>query len=284
MMDPSGGFELVRLKGGAVSIRSLAHGETMHIGTDPRTESMALHINQQRLVERAMAGAGNDSQPFIIWDVGMGPACNAIMAMESLRSVSRKVEIHSFEISTEVLEFALRHAASVEYLIGWESHIATLLQYGTAYPGPHITWLLHRGDFSRELHHAPSPASIFHDPYSPPRNPGMWNIETFSSEWHAVSAPRAEDCLLTNYTRSTAVRVSMALAGWFVGRGVATGCKSETTIASNRLELLEQPLGRSWLDRVKSSSNASPLRGPSYDPQPITGKDLLELSGLSQFS
>jgi hypothetical protein len=280
------GFELVELRGGGRSIRSLAHGETMHIGTNPRTEALELHVQQQQLLERMTGWKG--TAPFVIWDIGLGPAGNAITAIETLRRTSAAVEIHSFEISTEVLEFALKHAGELEYLIGWEGIISQLLEVGEATPLPNIRWVLHRGDFSHEAAkghlNAPAPSAIFFDPYSPARNIEMWNLETFRALWKAVSAPDAPDCLMTNYTRSTAVRVTMALAGWFVGTGVPTGDKSETTIVANRLALLKKPLNQAWLRRVHSSTNAAPLRGRNEERGPISPEDFTALKALPQFS
>lgn len=285
-MQTQSGFELVELKGGGRSIRSLAHGETMHIGTNPRTEALVLHIRQQRLRERVAEWIA--VSPFVIWDIGLGPAGNAITAIEELRGTTVPVEMHSFEISTEVLEFALHHAEALEYLSGWEGVIAQLLEEGEAFPLPNVRWLLHRGDFSKEaaqgrlVAHAPS--AIFFDPYSPARNIEMWNLETFRAIWKAVSAPEAPDCLMTNYTRSTSVRVTMALGGWFVGTGVATGDKTETTIAANRLELLERPLDAAWIRRVRSSTNATPIRGRNEVNGPISPEDFATLKALPQFA
>jgi queuine tRNA-ribosyltransferase len=284
-MQTQSGFELVELKGGGRSIRSLAHGETMHIGTNPRTEALALHIRQQRLRDRVEAW--NATDPFVIWDIGLGPAGNAVTAIEELRGTRTPVEIHSFEISTEVLEFALHHAEALEYLSGWEGVIARLLHEGVAQPLPKIRWLLHRGDFSREAAQdrlvAPAPSAIFFDPYSPARNIEMWNLETFRAIWKAVSTPDAPPCLMTNYTRSTSVRVTMALAGWFVGTGVPTGDKTETTIVANRLELLDRPLDATWISRVRSSTNATPIRGRNEVNGPISPEDFSALKALPQF-
>jgi len=275
-------FELVTLRGGARSIRSRVHGETMHIGTDPRTEALELHIGQQHLVEKVLEWEGG-KQPFVIWDIGLGPAGNAITAIESLQGSKTHIEIHSFEISTEVLEFALQNAQALEYLSGWESVISELLEEGVVYPRANLRWELHRGDFTRLPLNEPPPSAIFFDPYSPARNLEMWNVETFRSIWKVVSDPASPSCLMTNYTRSTAVRVTMAFAGWFVGRGIPTGDKSETTIASNRLELLAYPLGRSWLSRVHSSTNACPIRGRNDERGPIAPEDFATLRALPQF-
>ena len=75
----------------------------------------------------------------------------------------------------------------------------------------------------------------------------------------------------------------MALAGWFVGRGVQTGEKDETTIAANRLDLLKCPLGHEWMARVHSSTNAAPLRGRNYERGPIMPEDYARLLAHPQF-
>jgi len=282
-------FELVTLRGGGRSIRSKAHGETMHIGTDPRTEAHELHVAQQRLAERLRDW--HQAEPFVIWDVGLGPAGNAITAIEVIcemihnktRESSTSVELHSYEISTEVLEFALRHAGELEYLNGWEAILRELLETGKASPAPSIEWRLHRGDFSRQPHNAPAPSVIFFDPYSPAQNSEMWNLETFRSMWKVVNTPGAPDCTMTNYTRSTSVRVTMLLAGWFVGTGVATGEKEVTTIAANRLDLLMKPLDDTWLARVRSSTNAEPMRGRNNERGPISPEDYARLIAHPQF-
>ncbi len=274
-------FELVILKGGGRSIRSKEHGETMHIGTDPRTEALQLHVNQQKLADRVREWSNND--PFVIWDIGLGPAGNAISALEVIRDSFTPVELHSYEISTEVLEFALEHAGELDYLAGWEPTIRELLDRGITHPTESITWRLHRGDFSRQPHEAPAPSVIFFDPYSPARNSEMWNLETFRSMWNAVSAPDSPPCTMTNYTRSTSVRVTMLLAGWFVGTGVPTGEKEVTTMAANRLELLKEPLDAVWLARVRSSTNAEPMRGRNNERGPISGDDYARLIAHPQF-
>jgi len=271
-------YELVQLKSGQHSIRSRAHGETMHIGSGPRTEAFELHIRQQRLIERAGVNRGSGS-PFVIWDVGLGPAGNALAAIEALSGIDAPVEIHSFDISTEVLEFALNHAEALDYVSGWEAPIRTLLDCGTACPIPDVFWRLHRGDFHEEMVKAPAPQAIFHDPYSPARNPEMWSLEVFE-RMRARCFDGDTSCLLTNYTRSTAVRVTLALAGWHAGIGAPTGDKDQTTIAATSRELLERPLDRAWLSRVRNSTNAAPFRNRAYAPGPISEADFAALQTI----
>jgi len=274
-------YELVALKSGQRSVRSRTHGETMHVGTGPRTEALELHVRQQRLVERIAKHRNN--RPFVLWDVGLGPGGNALVVLDSLRGIATPVEIHSFDRSREVIAFALRHAAELEYMAGWESAVTALLADGVAFPNPNIRWQFHCGEFRELLHNAPPPTAILFDPYSPARNPEMWSLEIFRAMRARVGEETGLDCVMTNYTRSTAARVTMALAGWFVGTGVAIGEKDQTTIAATRRELLECPLDSKWLLRVRASTNAAPFRNGLYTRSPISAEEFDILQALEQF-
>ena len=113
------------------------------------------------------------------------------------------------------------------------------------------------------------------DAYSPAKNPAMWTGSLFTSLYNALSPDRP--CSLSTYSRSTMLRVSLLLAGFFVGSGEATGQKDETTIAANTLDLIPRPLAKQWLDRVRCSTNAEPLREDIYTKSPITKESLEKL-------
>ncbi|MEO6786888.1 MAG: MnmC family methyltransferase [Chthoniobacteraceae bacterium] len=258
--EPTNGFVLVTVASGAQSLHSLEHGETFHPVVGPMAEARGLHVAQSRLAERA----GECARPFVIWDVGLGAGANAIAAIEALseRHGAARAELHSFDSTTEPLEFALRHRDELGYLPRWREPVASLLETGHAVAGA-VEWHFHRGDFReivRTPHAAgpPAPDAILYDPYSPEANPGMWTLEHFTRLRACLDA--ASPCTLTSYSRSTAVRVTLLLAGFFVGRGGATGEKDQTTVAATHRALLAQPLGAEWLGRVERSTRGAPLR------------------------
>ena len=128
---------------------------------------------------------------------------------------------------------------------------------------------------------APAPHAILYDPYSPAVNPELWTLEHFQA-LRACLDPE-HPCLLTNYTRSTAVRVTLLLAGFHVGLGHATGEKDQTTIATNISSLLTDPLGPQWLTRVRRSTRSAPLRTAGV-PGGISAEDFAALSSHPQFA
>lgn len=285
-------FELVPLAGGIHSLRSLANGQTFHPVVGPVVEAERLHVGGTRLVERANALAPGPER-WTVWDVGLGAAANALAAVRALvagYAENSPVDLVSFDRSTAAVEFALVNATALGYPVGYEPVLRMLLERGSAVVrlgNTDLRWRLVRGDFSAWLTGADprsdAPHAVFFDPYSPTVNREMWTLEFFT----ALRARLWDDrpCLLTNYTRSTAVRVTLLLAGFYVGVGPSTGEKDETTVAANTLALLERPLTREWLEKkVYSSTNAAPLRAGAGDARnPISEEDFARLREHPQF-
>ena len=190
----------------------------------------------------------------------------------------------SFDQTIEPLKFALTHVNELDFLSGYEQQMEHLVQLKTVSfksASHHIQWELHLADFPASLN---SPAAsdirkphlIMFDAFSPATNPAMWTLPLFT-RLHALLDPN-RPCMLPTYSRSTMLRVTLLLAGFFVGIGHATGEKEETTIAANRLDMVEEPLDRRWLQRVRRSTSAEPLHQPVYRQAKLTEEswDLLE--------
>jgi len=64
------------------------------------------------------------------------PAANAIACIAALSEAGVGAEVHSFEIDTTVLEFALRHSRELGYLAGWEPAVELLIAVGESEPHP----------------------------------------------------------------------------------------------------------------------------------------------------
>ena len=269
-------FEIVTVQAGVCSIRSREFGETFHPVIGPMAEARALHVEGARLRERLAVM----KETFVVWDVGLGAAANAVAVFET--AGDRGMEVHSFDRTTSPLAFAFKHADELGYLAPYGPAVEALLATSRATVGS-VDWHFHPGDFAETLSSAnvPAPHAILYDPYSPATNKDMWTLEHFKNLYARLDPARL--CLLTNYTRSTAVRVTLLLAGFFVGRGPATGEKLETTVAANVLALLEQPLDREWLTRVSRSTRGAPLRMGRTEGS-IDAEDLVRLERHPQFS
>ncbi len=304
-MDPARErFELVALAGGIHSLRSLTNSQTFHPVVGPAAEAETIHVGGTRLVERA-GWEENGGGEFVVWDVGLGAAANALAAIEALRAAdgaaARDVRLISFDRSLAALDFAVENAVPLNYTATQRQWMEALRRDGqTSIPltdssvTPAVTWSFEAGDFPSLMsgpRALPPPRAIFFDPYSPAVNPEMWTLELFTD---LRARLRPEDpCLLTTYTRSTAVRATLLLAGFYVGVGRSIGEKDETTVASNTPALLDRPLDRRWVEtKAYVSTNAAPLRANggaastpvNYSRNPISNEDYARLQAHPQFA
>ena len=277
-------FELVRLRNGTFSVRSLADRETFHPVAGPIAEAEALYVRQLRLVERA-------AQELVVWDVGLGAGGNALTAIRQLAGTNARLHIVSFDRSAAALRFALQHAVELEFPAGFETEISQLLAARAVEfsRGPlRVRWELQLGDFPSRIATAsrdsglPAPGAIFFDAFSPARNPEMWTLTLFQNLFRCLD-PQIP-CSLATFSRSTAVRVALLLAGFFTGVGEPVTGKEETTIAASSLELIARPLDSKWLARARISRNAEPLHEPVYGQQPLSAKTWERLCAHPQFA
>ena len=316
-MNPS--YELVHLANGAFSIRLLANGETFHPVIGPMAEAEVLYIRQLKLRERAADLGARGVSPavfgvppktsvsgtptgatgtvaipistgdeFVIWDVGLGAGGNVMTTLRSLKDVPAHLHILSFDHTLGALRFTLEHAGALQFPVGFENALNELLRTQRAefhHGALQVTWEIHVGDFPEALAAAapnwPAPHAIFFDAFSPARNPAMWTLPLFENLFRRLDPQRP--CGLATYSRSTIPRVTLLLAGFFVGAGEPIAEKEETTVAANTLALIERPLDARWLERARTSHSAEPLEVNEYRIAPLTKETWERLRAHPQF-
>ena len=290
MVQTDSGYQLVRLNNGICSVRSLADAETFHPVVGPVAEAEALYVNQLKLRERLQ----NHTGEFVIWDVGLGAAANALTVLRATRDLACQIRLVSFDHTIEPLEFALKHATDLGYFGGYENHLQQFIRESrvTFQDGQQsVNWEFHHGDFptwlansklkTKNSKFSPPPHAILFDAYSPAKNPAMWTLPLFTNLFQQLNPQRP--CALPTYSRSTILRVTLLLAGFFVGVGHATGEKEETTIAANDLSLIAEPLDARWLARAKRSHSAEPMVEPIYHIAPLSEESWKRLQAHPQF-
>jgi len=289
-VQTSSRYQIVRLNNGICSVRSLADEETFHPVIGPVAEAEALYVNQLRLRERLENHAGE----FVLWDVGLGAAANALTVLRATCGISCAIRLVSFDRTLEPLEFALENAEALGYFGGYKKHLKEFLREHRVnfHNGPQsVNWEFHLGDFPTFLFNlklgtqyskfTPPPRAILFDAFSPAKNPAMWTLPLFTNLFQLLD-PQCP-CALPTYSRSTILRVTLLLAGFFVGVGHATGEKEETTIAANALSLIAEPLDRRWLERARRSHSAEPMIEPNYRIAPLSAESRKKLSVHPQF-
>jgi hypothetical protein len=255
----------------------------MHPGLGPAAEADLLYVRQLQISERMRAGDGE----FVVWDIGLGAAANAIAVLRATRDIPRPLRIVSFDNTAGPLEFALQNAAALGYLNGYESQIQRLLdtrRVGFQNGESTVTWEFLLEDFPAWLagrEKTVPPHAILFDAFSPAKNSAMWTLPLFTNLFQRLDTQRP--CNLTTYSRSTMFRVTLLLAGFFVGSGVATGMKEETTVAANATSLIRAPLNKRWLERARRSDSAEPMIEPHHKKSPLSPASWERLLAHPQF-
>jgi tRNA U34 5-methylaminomethyl-2-thiouridine-forming methyltransferase MnmC len=278
-------YKIVRLVNGVFSVHSLAHGETFHPVIGPVAEADALYVRQLRLRQRLEEAHGE----FVIWDVGLGAAANALTVLSAIRDLKTPLRLLSFDHTLEPLRFALAHADQLGYFDGYKAEASRLARGETSILFKNgrqtVAWEFHPGDFPSLLRDSArqlaKPHAIMFDAYSPAKNSAMWTQPLFATLFNLLDPNRP--CALPTYSRSTMLRVTLLLAGFYVGYGHATGEKEETTIAANTPGLIANPLGDRWLQRARISSSAEPLWDLQYLQAPLSAQSWEKLKRHPQF-
>ena len=278
-------YNLVPLANGVFSLRSHADAETFHPVVGPVAEAEALYVRQLRLRERIAATTGE----FVIWDVGLGAGGNVLTALRNLADLQATLRVVSFDHTLDALRFALEHAAELQFPTGFEMQIDSLInksEVSFTHGALRVRWEVRLGDFPALLAtketNLPAPHAIFFDAYSPAKNAAMWTLPLFENLFQRLDPQRP--CSLATYSRITIPRVSLLLAGFFVGAGDGVAEKEETTVAANTLDLITRPLDQRWLKRAHASHSAEPLRGNTYQCAPLAPETWEKLRAHPQFA
>jgi len=244
-------FELVVLGSGEVSIRDRRSGEVMHPGLGPRREAELLYVEQTRLAQRL---SSDDPGPVRVLDMGLGAATNALAVVVCARRVQgRAMALTSLERDEGPLRLALGDAGRFPVQAAHRQLLEPLLG-GRAVEAPGLAWTWIDGDALQALGRLDAPQDVIcFDPFSPAANPELWTIEALR-RFRELLAPGG---VLSTYSASTRTRVTLLLAGFWVGIG-ATAAVKETTVASDGPAALAHPLGRRWLERWRRSSARAP--------------------------
>ena len=195
----------------------------------------------------------DNADELVIWDVGLGAATNAMAAIhcfERCYTVNSGIDLRpmrllSFERDLDPLMLAVKHPGCMPHLR--HSAPSKILAHGSWHHASGLLhWQLLQGDFRDFIDAAEIPELIFYDPFSYKTDAALWTGEIFARISSRCAAKPAE---LYTYSASTAVRVALLSAGFFVAHGVGTGPKTETTIAFTQAESATQhPLAPKLLD------------------------------------
>ena len=174
-----------------VSLRHIPTGAIMH--SQPPIDEARGFVARGGLADALRSPA---SEPFVVWDVGMGVAANAMASIHCYEELAalgpvRPLLIVSFENDLDSARLATRH----NKLFPWVRHAGPtgILKKGRwqSKEHPGLTWMLIFGDFLETMSHAlPPPDVIYYDLPNDAAHERLWTAAAFARV-SAVCAGRA---------------------------------------------------------------------------------------------
>lgn len=203
----------------------LAHDydEAMHSLSGAFEESLLKHVRPSGL-------PGLRKSNLRVLDIGFGLGYNCLATLFELLPLAdgRTVEIVSLEKDLSAIPFmkSLCFNDSRDELY---ASIILAAEYGSIASERFCITVI-RGDARLTIQHLPEKHfdAVFHDAFSPPKNPEMWSVEFFN-EISRVISPTG---ILTTYSSARHIRRALLESGFRIGRGPSVGKKREGTLAS----------------------------------------------------
>lgn len=194
-------------------------------------ESRHLFFEQNGLIRRLEAS----SEPLTILETGFGTGLNLMLLLEAVRRSPYGESILYCAVEGWPLEAEearkLNHRKHVE--TGEDNLPERIFKnlspgWNRLKPAENITLRLFYGLFEEFDPGELAAGYIFHDPFSPEVNPGMWTADVFRK----LLKMAAPDAVLTTYCAASRARGAMCHAGWRVARAAGALGKREMTVAS----------------------------------------------------
>ncbi|PKL39135.1 MAG: hypothetical protein CVV44_09730 [Spirochaetae bacterium HGW-Spirochaetae-1] len=263
-----GSIQIITTDDGSPTLYFGEYDEAMHTQSGAYTESLIKHIYPSRILD-----AGGES--LSVLDIGFGLGYNILALLMEIKKChkARPLSVVSLEKDRSYAPFLEKIHFDDEREIYFDL-VKKAFMTGEAREGPiNISVLL--GD-AREtiltVQHRSFDA-VFHDPFSPSKNPELWSVEYFR---HILGLMKGT-AVLTTYSSAAQVRMAMLDAGFIVGKGPSMGRKREGTIASGGP--IVDPLDAGELQALRENYKSTPYRDPGLrtDREDILKRRLKEM-------
>lgn len=220
-------------KDGSHTVYSTAFGQFYHNPNGAIEESKHVFFKTSGLLDDLKS-----TTSLTVFEVGFGTGLNLLLLAEYISKfgISFPVSfytVEAFPISTGLVT-SLNYFDKIKGPIDQESlkNVFGSLKTGlNTFPdisGSGIDLHVFQGDFLAFEQRTLQADFIFHDPFSPEVNEGLWTPSTFS----ALKELGHKNTVLATYCAASKARAAMAKAGWSVARAKGALGKREMTVAS----------------------------------------------------
>jgi len=239
---------------GTLSLFCDEYGEAMHSISGAYEESLLKHVYPSKIT-------GIKTSPVCVLDIGFGLGYNilALMAEINRTSPGPFLNVISLEKDTTNREYL----GSIRFNDYRDEYYKIIqMAYKAGYfstENMDIKILFADARQSVIKLEGLKFNAIFHDPFSPSKNPELWSLDFFR-QLHRLTA---EDGILTTYSSAPQIRSALVKAGFVIGRGPSVGKKREGTIACRGVII--EPIPSDEIDCLLSNKKSAPYRDPDLN-------------------
>jgi tRNA U34 5-methylaminomethyl-2-thiouridine-forming methyltransferase MnmC len=219
-------YDLIKTGDGSYSLFSYLFQELMHTESGAYEEALLKHVIPSKILE-------SKKSEVTILDIGFGLGYNVLAVLNEFCSINKKpfINIISLEIDPSISFWMNKIRFNDRRDFIYDS-IKNALTNGNYYNGDWYSFRVIFGDARIACRQLVGKSiildAVFHDAFSPGKNPELWSLDFFKNIHSLLSF----DGILTTYSSALQIRNALAKAGFNIGRGPTTGKKRESTIAS----------------------------------------------------
>ncbi len=244
-------YKLITTEDGTTSLYSYEYSQAMHSTSGAYQEALLKHVNPSGILN-------SDQDKLLVLDIGFGIGYNILaLLVEFLSKKSAQ------NLSIISLENSVKHKQVMDTIFFNDERdiiyndIRNCLSSGTAERGSYSIRLL-KGDARESVKTMKGIMfdTVFHDPYSPSKNPELWSVEFFIELYRLMN----ETAVLTTYSSASQIRMAMIEAGFIIGKGPSVGKKREGTLACKTGKGNRPELSKDELSALKADPGSIPYR------------------------
>lgn len=244
-------MNFIKTSDGSSTLHDSSVNETMHSVSGAYEESLVKHVFSSKIL-------CNKKQKITILDIGFGLGYNILATIHELEKLNFKGEIfiHSLEINRSLGPYL----ESIIFFDGRDALYSLIKKayYNGSTSLKNINIYLHFNDarksivaFNNELFDC-----VYHDPYSPAKNPELWTVQFFKHIYRCMK----DEAILTTYSSAIHIRAAMKQVGFYISRGPSVGNKKEGTLAYKNTSQSE-----SWISIPDSEIKAIPYIDKTFN-------------------
>jgi tRNA U34 5-methylaminomethyl-2-thiouridine-forming methyltransferase MnmC len=256
-------YEYKKTADGSLTLFNHQYNDTMHSDRGAFREALYTHVIPSRIFDTI------PEESWTLYDIGFGLGYNSIAAIAEWydRGAPFPLSIYAFEKDTSLRTIISRfpyEAISPKAV----TPILVAVKEGKYSDSLGLSITLHFGDARTLLDNDYPPAdAVFHDAYTPSKNPELWTLHFFSK----IKKLMAPHGLMTTYSRAPQIRGALLEAGMHIGSNKYDETFKEGTVASP--SAFEGEFNEKEIKEIQNNIKSTPYHD---DRGTMAGEDILE--------